>query len=166
MPPLPVVVAPPSLYNPIALRRLASLLWLVSLLWALPATAQEPDSGGVRYVADIELQNSRQLTELLQRASQLLLDGVAAQDGIPKVSFVLHGPVIRDLLKQNYVGNLQMVNLAASLSALQIVEIKVCRTWMGWNDVEEADLQPFVIPVNLAGSEVKRLREEKNYLDF
>lgn len=166
MPPLPVVVAPPSLYNSIALRRLASLLLLVSLLCPLPATAQEPDSAGVRYVADIELQNSRQLIELLQRASQLLLDGVAPQDGIPKVSFVLHGPVIRDLLKQNYVGNLQLVNLAASLSALQIVEIKVCRTWMGWNDVEEADLQPFVIPVNLAGSEVERLREEKNYLDF
>ena len=111
MPPLPVVVAPPSQYNRIALRRLASLLLLVSLLWMVPATAQQPGSSGVRYVADIELQNSRQLTGLLQRASQLLLDGVAAQDGIPKVSFVLHGPVIKDLLKQNYAGNLQMVNL-------------------------------------------------------
>ena len=166
MPPLPVVVAPPSRYNPIALRRLSSLLLLVSLLWTLPATAQEPDSGGVRYVADIELQNSQQLIELLQRASQLLLDGVAAQDGIPEVSFVLHGPVIKDLLKQNYAGNLQMVNLAARLSALQVVEIKVCRTWMGLNDLEESDLQPFVVPVNLAGSEVERLREKKNYLDF
>ena len=166
MQPLPVVVAPPSQYNRIALRRLASLLLLVSLLWMVPAIAQQPDSSGVRYVADIELQSSRQLTGLLQRASQLLLDGVAAQDGIPKVSFVLHGPVIKDLLKQNYAGNLQMVNLAASLSALQVVEIKVCRTWMGLNDVHESDLQPFVVPVNLAGSEVERLREKKNYLDF
>jgi len=139
---------------------------MVGLLWMAPAIAQQPDSGGVRYVADIELQNSQQLIELLQRASQLLLDGVAAQDGIPKVSFVLHGPVINDLLKQNYAGNLQMVNLAASLSALQVVEIKVCRTWMGLNNVEEVDLQPFVVPVNLAGSEVERLREKKNYLDF
>ena len=166
MQPLPVVVAPPSQYNHIALRRLASLLLLVSLLGMVPATAQQPDSSGVRYVADIELQNSWQLTGLLQRASQLLLDGVAAQDGIPKVSFVLHGPVIKDLLKQNYAGNLQMVNLAASLSALQVVEIKVCRTWMGLNNVEEVDLQPFAVPVNLAGSEVERLREKKNYLDF
>ena len=166
MPPLPVAVAPPSRYNPIALQRLASLLLLVSLLWMVPAIAQQPDSGGVRYVADIELQSSKQLTELLQRASQLLLDGVAAQDGIPKVSFVLHGPVIKDLLKQNYAGNLQMVNLAARLSALQVVEIKVCRTWMGLNDLEESDLQPFVVPVNLAGSEVERLRQKKNYLDF
>jgi intracellular sulfur oxidation DsrE/DsrF family protein len=166
MPPLPVAVAPPSRYNPIALQGLASLLLLVSLLWMVPAIAQQPDSGGVRYVADIELQSSKQLTELLQRASQLLLDGVAAQDGIPKVSFVLHGPVIKDLLKQNYAGNLQLVNLAASLSALQVVEIKVCRTWMSLNDVDESDLQPFVVPVNLAGSEVERLREKKNYLDF
>ena len=148
------------------MRRLASLLFLVGLLWMAPAIAQQPDSGAVKYVADIELQNSQQLSELLQRASQLLLDGVAAQDGIPEVSFVLHGPVIKDLLKQNYAGNLQMVNLAARLSALQVVEIKVCRTWMGLNDVEESDLQPFVVPVNLAGSEVERLRQKKNYLDF
>ena len=130
------------------------------------ATAQQADSDGVRYVADIELQNSQQLTVLLQRANQILLDGPASQGGIPNVSFVLHGPVIKDLLKQNYAGNLQMVNLAARLSALQVVEIKVCRTWMGLNNVEEVDLQPFVVPVNLAGSEVERLREKKNYLDF
>jgi len=139
---------------------------MVSLLSGAPAGAQEQDFGEARYVADIELQNSQQLSELLQRAGQLLLDGVASQDGVPKVSFVLHGPVIKDLLRQNYAANIQLVNLAASLSALQVVEIKACRTWMGFNEVEEADLQPFVIPVNLARSEIERLREENNYLDF
>jgi uncharacterized protein len=166
MPSLPVVVALLSLFRNTTSRRLASLLFLASLLSVVSSTAQQPDSDGVRYIADIELQNSRQLTELLERAGQLLLDGVATQDGVPKVSFVLHGPVIKDLLRQNYGDNMQLVNLAASLSALQVVEIKVCRTWMGINDVEEADLQPFVIPVNLARSELERLRREKNYLYF
>jgi intracellular sulfur oxidation DsrE/DsrF family protein len=164
--PLPVVVALLFPYRLTALRRLASLVFLVGLLCAMPAAAQQPAAVEARYVADIELQNSQQLAELLERAGQLLLDGVATQDGVPKVSFVLHGPVIRDLLRQNYDGNIQLVNLAASLSALQVVEIKACRTWMGINDVEEADLQPFVVPVNLADSEIERLRLEKNTLDF
>lgn len=148
------------------MRRLASLLSLGCLLWVVTAAAQQSAPDDARYVADIELQNSQQLIELLERASQLLLDGVASQGDVPKVSFVLHGPVIKDMLRQNYPGNRQLVNLAASLSALQVVEIKACRTWMGFNNVEEADLQPFVMPVNLASSEVQRLRSEKNYLDF
>ena len=139
---------------------------LTAVLWAVSAPAQESAPVDARYVADIELQNTQQLSELLARAGQLLLDGVATQNGSPKVSFVLHGPVIRGLLRQNYAGNTQLVNLAASLSALQVVEIKACRTWMGLHEMDEADLQPFVIPVNLGVGEVERLREEKNYLDF
>tara|TARA_R110001599_G_scaffold192503_1_gene387886 strand:- start:4342 stop:4797 length:456 start_codon:yes stop_codon:yes gene_type:complete len=148
------------------LPRAASLLFLASVLWAVSATAQEPERSSARYVADIELQDAQQLSELLERAGQLLLDGLATQNGVPKVSFVLHGPVIRDLLRQNYGGNIQLVNLAASLSALQVVEIKACRTWMGVNAVDAAELQPFVIPVDLAASEVERLRGKKSYLDF
>ena len=91
---------------------------------------------------------------------------MAEQEGGTTVTFVLHGPVIRDLLRQNYPANRDLVNLAASLSALQVVDIKVCRTWMGSNAVDETDLQPFVEPVNLAASEVRRLRQENKYLDF
>lgn len=148
------------------LPRTLSLFLLVAVLWAVPGAAQESGPADVRYVADIELQNTQQLSELLARAGQLLLDGVATQDGFPKVSFVLHGPVISDLLRQNYAGNTRLVNQAASLSALQVVEIKVCRTWMGVNGLDEADLQPFVIPVNLGAGEVERLRQEQSYLDF
>ena len=128
--------------------------------------AQQTLSDSPRYIADIELETSSELVDLLQRANQLLVDGVAAQDGSASVTFVLHGPVIKDLLRQNYAANRQLVDLAASLSALRVVKIEVCRTWMGVNDVSETDLQPFVEPVDLASSEVRRLRERQNYLDF
>ena len=166
MPQRLVAVVPPSLSNMAVAPSLAKILFMGCLFWVVSVAAQEPGSDEPRYVADIELQNSQQLIELLERASELLLDGVAGQEGVPQVSFVLHGPVIKDLLRQNYGGNLQLVNLAASLSALQVVEIKACRTWMGFHNVDEADLQPFVLPVNLARSEIERLRQEKNYLDF
>lgn len=145
---------------------LVRVISLVALLWAVPAAAQPLPGDDPRYVADIELQTSGELKELLERANQLLLDGVTQQEGGATVTFVLHGPVIRDLLRQNYPANRELVNLAASLSALQVVDIKVCRTWMGSNAVDEADLQPFVEPVNLAASEVWRLRQENKYLDF
>jgi len=148
------------------LRTLARLLSLGMLCWALPVLAQTPGADDARYVADIELQTSAELGELLQRAGQLLVEGIASQDGAAKVTFVLHGPVIRDLLRQNYPANRELVDLAASLTALRVVDIKVCRTWMGINGVDEGDLQPFVEPVNLARSEVRRLRAEQGYLDF
>ncbi len=148
------------------MRHLASMVSLGCLLWAMSVAAQPPADDDARYVADIELQTSAELMVLLQRASQLLADGVAEQEGGARVTFVLHGPVILDLLRQNYPANRDLVNLAASLSALQVVDIKVCRTWMGSNAVDESDLQPFLEPVNLAASEVRRLRQENRYLDF
>ncbi|MEM8564172.1 MAG: hypothetical protein AAGF57_18180 [Pseudomonadota bacterium] len=127
----------------------------------VPPTASEE-----RFVADIELQTADQFRQLLERAETLLVEGVAPQDDEPTVTFVLHGPVIKDLLRQNYVESTELVNLAASLSALQVIEIKACRTWMGVHDVPEGDLQPFVTPVNLWRSELERLRTQEGYLDF
>ena len=140
----------------------------VLLLWAFIAAALAQDNapGEPRFVADIELQTSAEFVELLQRASQLLVDGAVPQDGVARVSLVLHGPVIRDLLRQNYSENRELVNLAASLTALQVVEIKACQTWMASNEVNSADLQPFVETVSFAPRELRRLIEEKNYLDF
>ena len=148
------------------LRSAVLVIALGYQLWPVLAMAQQTLSDSPRYIADIELETSSELVDLLQRANQLLVDGVAAQDGSASVTFVLHGPVIKDLLRQNYDANRQLVDLAASLSALRVVKIEVCRTWMGVNDVSETDLQPFVEPVDLASSEVRRLRERQNYLDF
>lgn len=146
------------------MRAVAGLL----LLWTIAALAfgQDEVSGDERFVADIELQTSDQFVELLQRASQLLVDGAVSQDGTATVAFVLHGPVIRDFLRQNYAAKREVVDLAASLTALQVVDIKVCETWLGQNGLQREALQPFVKTVKYASGELRRLREEGNYLDF
>lgn len=148
------------------MRSPGSVLALACLFWLTAAAAQETVPGGARYLADIELQSSVELVQLLRRANQLLLDGAAVQDGGAQVTFVLHGPVIRDLVRRNYRANQELVNLAASLSALRVVKIEICRSWLGVNGIDESDLQPFVEPVDLAASEIERLRREQNYLDF
>ncbi len=124
------------------------------------------DESDPRFVADIELQTVDELHETLSRAEQLLVQGVALQDGDAAVTFVLHGPVIRGLLRDNYLANKPMVDLAASLSALGVISIKACRTWMSSHRVDERQLQPFVETVSFGPGEVQRLVKEENYLYF
>lgn len=144
-------------------RLFSSLVLWFACTWAFADDISLEQS---HYVADIELQTAAEFRELLVRAEQLLVAGqVATQDG-SAVVFVLHGPVLRSLLRQNYLPNKDMVDLAASLSALGVVEIKACRTWMRGNRVEEAELQPFVETVPYSLAEVHRLVQERGYIYF
>ena len=144
---------------------LAALLGTaLAILIHLPAAAQ--GAPGERFVVDIELQTTDEFNAILTRAEQLLVQGVAPQDGGAAVTFVLHGPVIRDLLRPNYLDNKDMVDLAASLSALRVVSIKACRAWMGSNNVDEGELQPFVETVSYGPAEARRLVNEESYIYF
>lgn len=142
--------------------------WLISLfgtLLTLAALAQNLSSDGQHYVVDIELQTAEEFQQLLSRAEQLLLAGVTVSRGEPKVTFVLHGPVLRNLLRDNYLDNKRMVDLAASLTAMEIIDLKACNTWMLSQEISAEELQPFVETVDYGPAEIKRLLEI-NYLNF
>lgn len=139
---------------------------VLAIALAFAATAQEATPDEPQYVADIELQTVEEFRQLLERAEQLLLEGAVSQGDTVEVTFVLHGPVVRNLLRQNYLANKQTVDLAASLSAMGVIEVKACRTWMGGHGVNEEDLQPFVETVAYGPAEVQRLAKEKNYIYF
>ena len=138
----------------------------LALLLTAVARAEEPVDSRQLFVADFELQSTEQFQETLRRAEQLMVKGVAPQDGEARVTFVLHGPVIRNLLRENYLENKELVDLAASLSALDVIEIKACQTWMGSHRVDEAQLQPFVGTVPYGAAEVERLVREEDYIYF
>lgn len=123
-----------------------------------------PDS--VRYVADIELQTAEQFIELLERSEQLLLAGAPLQQGGAQVTFVLHGPVLESFLRGNYLDNKRLVDLAASLTALEVIEVKACNTWMSSKGLESAQLQPFVEVVSYGPGLVERLIGTENYRNF
>ncbi|MFT5710655.1 MAG: intracellular sulfur oxidation DsrE/DsrF family protein [Halioglobus sp.] len=118
------------------------------------------------YVAAIELHTTAELHTVLERANQLLADGVALQSEPASITFVLHGPEAKSLLRQNYLQNKATVDLAARLSALGVVDIKACETWMGGNGVNPDNLQPFVGTVNYGPREIRRLVEDEGYLLF
>ncbi len=145
-------------------------LVLLALLLARSPFAQEslpePLLDQPNYVASIELHTTTELHAVLERADKLLAEGVALQSSPATVIFVLHGPEVRSLLRQNYQENKATVDLAARLSALGVVEIKACKTWMGGNAVVEEDLQPFVGTVDYGPGEIHRLVDKENYLYF
>ena len=169
MPPLPVVAAPPFQSSGHSLN--TSLGWwlfaLISVFIAVTGFAQQAPPQEQRYVVDIELQTTQELGHLLERAEQLLLAGVEVpRGGEAKVTFVLHGPVLKSLLRGNYLENKRLVDLAASLSALDVIDVKACRAWMNGHGLHEQQLQPFVETVSYGPSLVKSLLAEESYLSF
>ena len=145
-------------------------LTLFALLLSTTISAQElsPElpHEHPNYIAAIELHTTAELHEVLTRADQLLLEGVALQSNPAAVTFILHGPEVRSLLRQNYLQNKSTVDLAARLSALGVVEIMACKTWMGGNSVAVEELQPFVGTVEYGPGEIRRLVDEEEYLYF
>jgi intracellular sulfur oxidation DsrE/DsrF family protein len=139
---------------------------LLGLMLATAASAQDIAVEEQRYVSDIELQTLEQFQGLLLRAEQLMLKGAVPQGGVPEVTFVLHGPVLNSLLRENYLQNRDVVDLAARLSAMDVIDLKACRTWMTSKRMNERDLQPFVETVAYGPGEVQRLVREKNYIYF
>ena len=160
MPPPPVVVVRPFLS-----KLILSLALALAGAVPLAASAQQ-DSSASHYLAEIVLHTEEEFFGVLQRAEQLLLQGEVDQSGQPQVAFVLHGPEVHLLLKQNYSKHREVVDLAARLSALGVVDIKACRTWMGSNGIDEEQLQPFVSTVPFALAETRRLVEEEGYIYF
>lgn len=144
------------------------LLTCVFLLGFLPHAFSQPDTPAAdpRYVVDIELQTADEFYDLLSRAEQLLLEGAALSSDEAKVSFVLHGPVLRNLAREDYLANKKLVDLAASLSAMDVIEVKACRAWMRHNGMDEAQLLPFVETVPYGPGAVKAMLESKNYTRF
>ncbi len=143
----------------------AAVVSAAALLGA-PAIAQEEGGSDTHYLAELELHTAEEMFVLLSRAEQLVSDGEIVLDGEPRVAFVLHGPEVRVLLRKNYLQNKAVVDKAASLSALGVVEIKACRTWMGGDGIDPAELQFFVETVPYGPAEARRLLERESYISF
>lgn len=122
------------------------------------------------YVADIELHTTDEFIQVLDRAEQLLLEddprprGDAQDDAI--VTLVLHGPVLNSLLRENYRQNKALVDQAASLSALEVIDVKACKSWMAHHELDPERLHPFIEVVAYGPAEIERLVKERGYLYF
>ncbi|MGR6872513.1 DsrE family protein [Pseudomonas sp. HK3] len=73
------------------------------------------------------------------------------------ITIVLHGKEANVFVRQNYQMYRQLVDKAARLDAFNVVDIKICETWMGMNQVRRDQLPAFVDTVPFGPGEEKRL---------
>ncbi|WP_339673594.1 acyl-CoA transferase [Dasania marina] len=131
----------------------------LSLAQTSYAVADEP-----AYLARIELHTAAELYALLQRSEQLFM--LSQQTQAVPVAFVLHGPEAEVFFRGQYSRHQNLVDLAAKLSAFNVVEIKVCKTWMAAHRLDEQQLLPFVGTVHLGPAEEQRLLNQQGYNYF
>ncbi len=129
----------------------------------IPAQAVESTP---KYLAEIEVHTSEELYSLLSRAEALFDAGKFKAGTDTPVAFVLHGSEAKALLRANYTENKALVDLAARLTAFEVVDIKVCKAWLGGQSLDDSQLPPFIATVPLGPAEERRLMNKENYVYF
>jgi hypothetical protein len=136
----------------------------------IPSVADVTDKSHLtleeKYLADISVHSPQELLDILMRADMLFESGQYSAEDASPIIFLLHGDEARILFKQQYENNKEVVDLAAKLTALNVVDIKVCDIWINGNNLFIKDLQPFVGVANNAMAEAERLVSQENYQYF
>lgn len=133
-----------------------------SQLAQIAESALEPANG---YLARIFLNSPDDVESALLRAEELYQRGEVSADDEP-LAFVLHGPEVQIFFKDNYQKYSSIVDLAAKLSAFNVVDIKVCKTRLGVLGESDEVLPPFIETVPFGPVEVDRLLVEEQYIYF
>lgn len=174
---LPVVAVRPSLSKLLSsnLRRaLFLLLSFVGLVfvpcsYAQQQTVEAPYINSstlvANYLGRIGYNDPDQLAEALMRVEGLYRFDEGAQLTNP-VSIVVHGPEVSIFQKQNYEDNKPIVDLAAKLTALGVLDISVCETRLNSFGADKESVYPFVSTVPFGPAEVSRLLDQENYVYF
>lgn len=110
--------------------------------------------------ANIALHTLEELKQLLVQAEMIANDEASSEyDTDDPISVVLHGEEIKAFVRSNYRNNKALVDLAARLDAFNVIEVKVCKRWMGANGIMESQLPPFIEPVPFGLGERERLQK-------
>ncbi|MDA8782588.1 hypothetical protein N9N16_05270 [Porticoccaceae bacterium] len=79
------------------------------------------------------------------------------------LAFVIYGPPVAMFFKRNYSANQQEVDLAAKLTALNVIDVKVFEFSYLKEGLDPSELLPFVTTVPFGPDEVTRLVEQEKY---
>lgn len=120
--------------------------------------------GSPGYVAKIEAHSKQEIEAIIERA-EAVMDKVLTGERVEPIQFVLHGEEARLFFRKNYLENKVLVDRAARLDAFDVIDIRVCETWLRYNDESVSQLYPFVETVPFGPAEEKRLLSE-GYLYF
>lgn len=129
-------------------------------LVAIETVVSENTIQPTKLQANIELHTLEELKQLLVQAEMIANDEASSEyDTDEPISVVLHGEEIHAFVRSNYRNNKALVDLAARLDAFNVIEVKVCKRWMGANGIMESQLPPFIEPVPFGLGERERLQK-------
>jgi intracellular sulfur oxidation DsrE/DsrF family protein len=146
----------------------------ILLLFPLPAQAMptEPVSpiaseydAAQGLIARLDFEQADQIIEALLRV-EAYYEQQGFAESHPPVAFVIFGPPVALFFKHNYGKNKQIVDLAARLTALKVIDVKVCEFSYQAEGLDSKNLLPFVSTVPFGPDEVTRLVEEERYNYF
>jgi hypothetical protein len=115
-----------------------------------------PDTQPARAVLDISVHTEQELKVLLDRAEQLAMKPRAGDEDAGIV-LVLHGPEVEFFSIRNYDRYKDIVDQAARLDALEIVDVKICQSMMEVQGVAREDIPPFIEQVPYGPAEIESL---------
>ncbi|WP_299183525.1 hypothetical protein [uncultured Neptuniibacter sp.] len=148
-------------------RTFFSFLLLCFSLSAYAETQQSPispDLQSPRYLALIK-KNTPSEVEMLFKRAGMLAEEVENLSTYDPIVFVLHGDEAHAFRHRNMERYKDLIKLAERLEASNVIDIRICETWMRINGVERSELPDFVDTVPLGPAEEVRLRRE-GYLYF
>jgi hypothetical protein len=108
-----------------------------------------------RAVLDITVHTVEELQVLFERAETLAQ--TPRKEDNASVVLVLHGPEVEFFSTRNYDRYREIVDRAAHLDALDIVDVRICQTMMAARGIARDDIPPFIEQVPLGTVEVERL---------
>lgn len=112
--------------------------------------------GNSQYVLDVAEHSREELLAMLERADELATVATEQFDGL-EIALVLHGPDIEWFAKKNYEEHKKLVDLAAKLDALEVIDLKVCQQSIQKYGYLEDDIPAFIDRVPYAPDELRRL---------
>lgn len=115
-------------------------------------------------LASIRAHTEDEMISLLDRASELLNSGQYFPQNAGIV-FLLHGPEVDYFRKSNFNQYRSLVEKAAQLDALNVIDVQVCELYLRNNDIDRAQLPAFVETVANGPKKEKELLE-KGYRHF
>lgn len=130
----------------------------VASISAADASIEETATAPQTLQANIALHTLAELKQLLEQAEKIA-NGETQYNTEEPIAVVLHGEEIKAFMRSNYRDNKALVDLAARLDAFNVIDVKVCKRWMGANGIMVNQLPPFVEAVPFGVGE--RIRLEK-----
>jgi intracellular sulfur oxidation DsrE/DsrF family protein len=110
-----------------------------------------------RTYLEVSPEGSDDLKELLGTLQESLRTGLPADEPIV---VVLHGSEALPFTRSGYSRNRDLVDQAALLDAYNLIDVRMCETWMNENGIGRDEIPAFIEVIPYAPEEIRRLESE------